>query len=188
MDEEREHLLLLVNSAAQGDRDAFTEIIKMFHSRLKYYIGRFTSDDDLRDDILQQIWISVFLDLKKLRKSEAFVVWLYRIAHNCLMVALKQKRGFQFRFPISLDQIQIEPVEEPDDNFNVEEAEWIHKGLAFLSPEHREVLVLRFIEDLDYEAIARIAKVGVGTIRSRLHYAKKALRDIIEREKRLQDE
>src|SRR5690242_5977054 len=109
MTDEHELILSLVRSAAGGDREAVTELVKLFHVRLKYYVGRFTSDDDLRDDILQEDWISVFLDLKKLRKSEAFVVWLYRVAHNCLMRTLKQKRRFEFRFPVSIEEIKVEP-------------------------------------------------------------------------------
>src|SRR3989442_1647752 len=101
---EPEQLRSLVSSAAKGDRDAFTAIVNIFHNRLKYYLGRFTSDEDLRDDILQQVWISVFVDLKKLRKPEAFVIWLYRIAHYRLMRALRQKRGFQFRFPKTIEE------------------------------------------------------------------------------------
>jgi RNA polymerase sigma-70 factor, ECF subfamily len=55
----------------------------------------------------------------------------------------------------------------------------LQRGLDTLSPEHREVLVLRYYEDLDYDAIARITGVTLGTIRSRLHYAKCALRRVI---------
>jgi RNA polymerase sigma-70 factor (ECF subfamily) len=71
--------------------------------------------------------------------------------------------------------------EGPDDAFSAEDAEHVHAALGRLAPEQREVLLLRFIEGMAYEDIARVIGCQLGTVRSRLHYAKRALRRVLER-------
>jgi RNA polymerase sigma-70 factor (ECF subfamily) len=74
------------------------------------------------------------------------------------------------------------PSKEDDETrWSAEDAEYIHAALDSLAPEHREVLLLRFIEEMTYEDIARVTGLPVGTVRSRLHYAKRALRCVLER-------
>jgi RNA polymerase sigma-70 factor (ECF subfamily) len=67
------------------------------------------------------------------------------------------------------------------DDFSADDAERIHTALDKLSPEHREVLLLRFVEDLPYEQIAQITDCNLGTVKSRIHYAKRLLRREVER-------
>ncbi len=73
-------------------------------------------------------------------------------------------------------------VEEPsqDNEFRLEDAQEIHASLDQITPEQREILVLRFLEDMTYEQIAKVTGCPIGTVRSRLYYAKSALRQAIE--------
>jgi RNA polymerase sigma-70 factor (ECF subfamily) len=79
----------------------------------------------------------------------------------------------------SLEEMDL--IAESDDDIRLEEAEYIHAALDELALEHREVLVLHFLEGMTYENIARVIGCPVGTVRSRIHYAKRALRCALER-------
>ena len=74
------------------------------------------------------------------------------------------------------EDCDIAALEESEEGFSTEDAEQIHRALDTLSPEHREVLVLRFIEDLSYDEIGSITGCRPGTVKSRIHYAKQMLR------------
>jgi RNA polymerase sigma-70 factor (ECF subfamily) len=78
-----------------------------------------------------------------------------------------------------LDGIDLVAGEEADD-FSAEDAEHVHTALGLIAPEHREVLLLRFVEEMSYEDIARVTGCQLGTVRSRIHYAKRALRRVME--------
>jgi RNA polymerase sigma-70 factor (ECF subfamily) len=72
----------------------------------------------------------------------------------------------------------MEPIEVREETVD---AEQLHHGLALIAPQHREVLVLRFFEEMSYEEIARLTNCTLGTVRSRIHYAKQALKNALER-------
>ena len=109
--------------------------------------------------------------------SAAFVTWLYRIAQNRVRQELR-RRGPPVRPIEEADEVPgpgVEPAE-----FTPEDAARIHDALDGLALEHREVLMLRFLEGMTYEQIAAISGCGVGTVKSRLYYAKRALRRVLE--------
>ena len=71
--------------------------------------------------------------------------------------------------------------ESDDEDYSTADADRVHAALKELAPEHREVLVLRFLEEMSYEDVAQVVACPLGTIRSRIHYAKRALRRVLER-------
>jgi RNA polymerase sigma-70 factor (ECF subfamily) len=80
-----------------------------------------------------------------------------------------------------LEEDDLAGSAEDREEFTAEDAGRVHAALDRLAPEHREVLVLRFLEGMSYQTIARVTGERLGTVRSRLHYAKRALRDLLER-------
>jgi len=171
----RERLLVLRCQA--GDQLAFEELVILYQPRLRYFLRTMLREDRDVDDLLQEIWLDVYRGLARLSDPVAFAAWLYRIARNRTFRQLR-KRHLSLR---SLDGIDL-PADPGDEAlFSAEEAESIHLALDRLSEEHREVLLLRFIEEMSYEDIARVTDCSVGTVRSRLHYAKRTLRHVIER-------
>jgi RNA polymerase sigma-70 factor (ECF subfamily) len=172
---ERLYEQLLVLRCQAGDEDAFEELVARYHPRLQYYLHRILPRADHADDVLQEVWLAVFRALPRLAEPGALAAWLYRIARD---KALVQWRG---RPPERLLDIS-DLVEEPsrDNEFRQEDAQEIHASLDLLAPEQREVLVLRFLEDMTYEQIAKVTGCPIGTVRSRLYYAKSALRQAIE--------
>ena len=132
-------------------------------------------DEDRAEDILQDVWLQVLRGLARLADPGAFPAWLYRIARDRVYCELRKRRS-----PLRLVE-EMDFAAETGDDLRSEDAESIHTALDQLAPEHREVLVLRFLEDMTYEDIAGVTGCPVGTVRSRIHYAKRALRSALER-------
>jgi RNA polymerase sigma-70 factor (ECF subfamily) len=166
---------LLVVRCQAGDGAAFEELVGLYQSRLHYFLARMVGDLDAADDLCQEVWCDVYRGLARLALPEAFRTWLYRIARHRALRELRKKR-----LPLaSLEGIDV-PEDQGDDGFSWMDAESVHAALVHLTPAHREVLLLRFVEGMAYEDIARITGCHVGTVRSRLHYAKDALRRALE--------
>jgi RNA polymerase sigma-70 factor, ECF subfamily len=169
----REQLLVLRCQA--GDEHAFEELVARYHPRLRYYLRRILPREDHADDVLQEVWLAVFRALPRLADPAALVAWLYRIARNKASVQWRERPPEHL-----LDVSDLAEKASRDDEFRREDAQEIHASLDQLAPEQREVLVLRFLEDMTYQQIAEVTGCPIGTVRSRLYYAKSALRQAIE--------
>ena len=168
---------ILILRCQAGDEGAFAELVRRYQGRLRYYLRRLLDDRDKADDILQDTWCDVFCKLPRLRSPRAFPAWLYRIARD--RAFRQQRRGRHV--PRGIEEVDwlSQPQDEAD--FSAEEAGRIHVCLGRLSPPHREVLVLRFLENMTYDEIACTVGCRLGTVRSRIHFAKRALRREMER-------
>jgi RNA polymerase sigma-70 factor, ECF subfamily len=169
---------MLVARCQVGDAAAFEELVERYQARLHYFLRRTLGGRaENLDDVLQDVWLDVYRSLPKLADPAAFPAWAYRIARNR---AYGEFRRVQRSVTIDARADCEAPADEPDEFFAADEAELVHECLDEVSQEHREVLVLRFLEEMSYEDIADVVGCGVGTVRSRLHYAKKALRAAID--------
>jgi RNA polymerase sigma-70 factor (ECF subfamily) len=160
-----------------GDEAAFAELVGRYQARLRYYLRKMLRDTNRAEDALQEVWLAVYRSLWRLAELGAFRTWVYRIARDRAMRELRSRRP---------PQQTLEEVDVPDPKvdaaaFTAEDVKRVHAGLDELAAEHREALVLRYIEGMAYEEIARVVSCHVGTVRSRLHYAKRALRVVLER-------
>ena len=164
---------LLVVRAQAGDETAFAELVERYSPRLRYFLRKLLASADGAEDALQDVWLSVFRHLPRLADPQALVAWLYRIARDQAFGRLRKlRKGEQ-----PLDERTVADVPTADENdFSVEDAARIHAALDALPPEQREVLVLRFLEEMTYEQIASVVGCQLGTVRSRIHYAKQALK------------
>ena len=169
----------LVLRCQAGDEQAFVRLFERYNAPLKYYLRRLLSSPELADDVLQTVWLKVPRGVKRLRKLDAFRAWLYRVARN---EAFQHLRRGQRWAEVEQSLPMPEPPDE-DTTFTADDAERVHAALEEVSPNHRDVLVLRFLEDLSYEEIASVVGVELGTVRSRIHYAKHALRRVMEERK-----
>jgi len=169
-----EQLLLL--RCQIGDKDAFAELIERYERPLRYFINRLLDNSELTEDIYQDTWLTVIRRIHGLREIDAFPAWLYRIARNKVYQQLRKKKNVS-----RLDEnIAVEDHAE-DDDFSVEDAAKVHKCLKELPPEYREVLMLRFLEQMSYQQISQVLNCKLGTVRSRLYYAKLALKKELEK-------
>lgn len=169
---------LLVLSAQAGDRAAYSALVDRYDRRLLYFIHRILGDNDGALDVTQSVWLDAHRKLRRLKSPEAFRVWLYRIAHDKAITALRQK----LKRPLFIDDFQIGEVVDDtgSDATSFENAELVHLALLDLSIDHRRVLTLRFLEEMSIDEIAEVVGLSSGTVKSRLHYAKLALRNRIE--------
>jgi RNA polymerase sigma-70 factor (ECF subfamily) len=166
----------IVHRCRDGQRSAFEELFEIYQPRLKYYVRRLGSGSDNVDDTLQDVWLTVFKKIKKLKDARSFNVWLYRIARNKVYDRFRIKESF-----VPLPEEDELPVSDSDEPvFDAGDAEKLHVALEKLKPYHREVLTLYFIERMDYQSIADVIDCNIGTVRSRIHYAKQSLRKEME--------
>ena len=170
----REQVLLL--RCQIGDMDALAELIGRYERPLRYFINRLLDNSELTEDIYQDTWLTVIRRIHSLREIDAFPAWLYRIARNKVYQQLRKKRNVS-----RLDEnIPVEDNAE-DDDFSPEDAAKVHKGLKEVPPEYREVLMLRFLEQMSYQQISQVLNCKLGTVRSRIYYAKIALKRELEK-------
>jgi len=161
----------LVVRCQLGDEGAFRELFDLYAARLQLFVRKMISSDQ-SEDLLQDIWIAIFKGLPRLNEASKFRPWAFRIARDRVFREFRKKR------------VEVEPIEDdrlahtaseenPLDRVDLEE---LQDRLQTLSPPHREVLMLYYLEELSYEEIARVTSTSLGTVRSRIHYAKNILR------------
>ena len=166
----------IVLRCQDGERAAFEELFEMYQPRLKYYLRRLDSSGTNVDDILQDTWLTVFKKIHKLKDARSFTVWLYRIARNKVYDGFSRKDRL-VRLPQE-DELPVSDTAPP--TFDANDAEKLHKALNKLKPYHREVLTLCFLEQMPYQSIADVVGCNIGTVRSRIFYAKQSLREEME--------
>jgi RNA polymerase sigma-70 factor (ECF subfamily) len=166
---------VLVLRCQTGDRAALEELYLRYSRRVGYYLQRLIGREDIAD-VQQEVWLSVIRNIAKLKAPDAFGVWLYRIARTRAMDRIADREEFE-----RLDEAHPEMNGVDQAEFSASDAAAIHHALDKLSAPHREVLMLRFLESLTYEQIAQVAGCSVGTVRSRLFHAKRALRARLEK-------
>ncbi len=169
-------LQVLILRCQIGDPGALAELIEKYESPLRYFISRLLGDLEMTEDIFQDTWLSVLRCISTLKNADAFAAWLYRIARNKVYHQLRRKKRLT-----ELNESLVVPdaVEEP--TFSAEDAAAIHKSLTTLKPQDKEVLMLRFLEQMSYQQMAQVLGCNVGTVRSRLHYARAALKRELEK-------
>lgn len=181
---ERIYDQLLAVRCRRGDRQAWQEVVRRWEMPLFYYLRRLLHHEADAWDTLQQTWIAAYRGIGSLSNTANFIVWLHRIARN---LAISHRRGARH----ALAELAIEETElpecsqqSPDSRAEAfDDAEQVHRAMDQLSVAHREVLALYFMQDLSIEQIAMVTGASEGTIKSRLYYAKRALREKIDRQR-----
>ena len=172
-----EQMECLILRCQVGDHDAFEEVFRRFQPRIEYYVRRLSATDQGVEDLLQDIWLKVIRKIHTVKHPGAFISWLYRIARNELY-GRARKASVQ---TTSYDEEPVAPQDDPDAwLLAAEDVEQIHHALDRIKPHHREILILSFLEQLDHAEIASILACKPGTVRTRLFYAKQALRKEME--------
>lgn len=170
---------LLVLRCQAGDEPAFVELVERYHLRLRRFLRQMLRDEHAAEDVLQDVWLDAFRSIAKLRDTSAFAAWLYRIARDRAYRVLR-RRGVR---AVSLDAAAAaaDVAADADVEVDPDEKVLVNASLDNLPDEQREVLLLRFIEGMSYEQIAGAVGCELGTVRSRLHYGKRALKREFER-------
>jgi len=179
----QENDLQLVKRVIKGEKEIFSEIIKNYEKPLFYYLSRLTRRPahDL-EDILQEIFIKVYKNLRAFNPQYKFSSWIYRIAHNEAINYLKKHKK-----EISLENNEfLETIPDSQDLLEElhikEKREKVKRGIYKLELKYREVLILRYLEEKTYEEISDILRKPVNTIGTLINRAKKQLKEILKNE------
>jgi RNA polymerase sigma-70 factor (ECF subfamily) len=160
----------------RGRPEAFEELIREMERPLLYYVTKLLREERALD-VLQEIWLRAFRSIRRLEDPGRLRPWLYRIAHGLVVDRIRQD--------VSQTQAEqtraVTPDAAAEESFAAEDAAAIHRALDALDAKHREVLILHFLEDLPLADIAAVIGCPVGTVKSRVFYAKQALREVLLR-------
>ena len=167
---------IYVIRAQLGDDDAFMKLVDRYSGRLLYYIRRLLEDADRSDDVLQEVWLTVYKKINTVRDASAFSVWLYRTARNRAIRLLRDES--RYVFVERHDESAL--IDDNRESWFFDDINKLHRVLRTLSPAQKEAIVLRFFEEMNYQEISDIMGCCVGTVRSRIHYAKQELRKKME--------
>jgi len=184
---EREEAMLIAKSQ-QGDVEAFGELVAIYEKQVYSVAYRFMGNPEDASDLAQEAFVRAFRAIKSFRGEASFKTWLYHIIANVCRDELRKRK----RQPVvSLDAPIVTEdgfiAREQDDwslapervYESIELQETLQKLLNQLTPEYRQVLVLREIQGFTYEEIAQILECSLGTVKSRINRARKALRDLL---------
>jgi RNA polymerase sigma-70 factor (ECF subfamily) len=174
----------LVAAARQGDLEAYDQLVRRYQERIYATIYHMTSNHEDANDLAQESFIKAFQALKNFKGDSSFFTWLYRIAVNKTINFLKQRKN---RTHMSLNDMDINAENNPDlvalvsdktprrDANLAELQEKLNDAMLKLSEIHRLVVTLHDVQGLSHEEIGKIMDCNVGTVRSRLFYARQQL-------------
>jgi RNA polymerase sigma-70 factor (ECF subfamily) len=166
----------LVEQAQCGDRDAFGILARTRGDRLFGIANRILRDIDRSEDAVQQALVIAWRELPRLRDPDRFDAWITRLlVHACYLEARRARQ-----WSASIRVLPIEGPAAPDGTQSVADRDELERGFRRLPPEQRAILVLRHYLGLDPAEIAETLGIPVGTARSRLHYAHRAMRAALE--------
>ena len=169
----------LIQKARNGDSTAFGQLVASYQDRLFTSMVHVVGGPEEAEDVVQDAFVQAYLKLDSFDGRSTFFTWLYRIAFHKAMNRQRSRR-VEISLTPSGEPSGVDPPDHgelPDARLlRQERAVQIQSALARLSEEYRTVMILREMEDLDYEAIANILDISVGTVRSRLHRARSLLR------------
>ena len=171
---------LLARRVQEGESELFGELIERYEAKLKRYGTKFFASSDDVTDLVQDAFLKAYQNIKSFDTSLRFSPWMYRIAHNEFVTALR-KRSRTSVIAVDFDTFMSHPTYDdpaPAEREQKEMRELIEKGLEKIKPKYREVLVLFYLEELSYLEIADILRVPPGTVGIRLKRAREALATI----------
>ena len=178
----------LVTRARKGELGAYDQLVQRYQERIYATVYHMTSNHEDANDLAQEAFIKGFQALKSFKGGSSFYTWVYRIAVNKTINFLKQRKN---RSQISLNDLDFNAEHDPDlvalisDKTPRREAgltelqEKLNEGMQKLSEPHRLVVTLHDVQGLSHEEIAKIMGCNIGTVRSRLFYARQQLQGFL---------
>lgn len=174
----------LVKRARQGDMAAYDDLVRRYQERIYATIYHMTSNHEDANDLAQEAFIKAYQALKSFKGGSSFYTWVYRIAVNKTINFLKQRKN---RAQMSLNDLDFNAEHDPDlvalisdktprRDINLAELqEKLNGAMQKLSEQHRLVVTLHDVQGMSHEEIAAIMDCNIGTVRSRLFYARQQL-------------
>jgi len=160
-----------------GDVEAFGVLVERYEEKLKRYGRRFLARSEDVEDIVQDVFIRSFQNIRSFDVAQRFSPWIYRSAHNAFINKIRANRFHVF--DVDFDALVAHHVyEDPKESAREHEEilTLLETGLSVLAPKYREVLILHYYDGMPYKDIAEVLHVPLGTVSIRLKRAKEALK------------
>lgn len=170
----------LVKQAAAGDREAFAVLARIHGDRLYAIANRILREVDRSEDAVQQALVIAWQELPRLRDPGRFATWLHRILVRCCYSEARRRRDWASHVRV----LPLDGPAVPDGAGALADRDQIDRGFRRLPPEQRSILVLHHYLGLAPAEIAETLGLPAGTVRSRLHYAHRAMRAALEADAR----
>ena len=182
--------LELVKQCQAGQTEAFDELVSRYRTRVFAMIYNMVHNEQDAWDLAQESFVKAWKSIKRFRRHSSFYTWVYRIVMNVTIDWLRKKQikgaGSEFDDSIQLKEIdpasRTVPKAEPLPHERMERSEIrvkIDNAIGQLSPEHRAVILMKEIDDMQYHEIAETLGCSIGTVMSRLFYARKKLQNLL---------
>lgn len=170
----------LIRRMQAGDDDAVRDLYARYGQRLYAYALRLTNDPAAAEDVVQTTLVTAWQTVHKFRGEGRLIAWLLGIVHHTAMKSLRHMHQ-----PLDAMEDTVSGNQPtPEDQAEVDETKrWVRQGLNSLSVEHRAVLELVFYQGLSLDEVAKVCNCPLGTVKSRLSYARQHLRGILSRTK-----
>lgn len=178
----------LIVLCQEGDRTAFERLFRRYAKDVYSMALRMVHSEELAEEVTQEVFISVYKDIQRFQFQSAFTTWLYRIVYRRAADQFRKiKKHRDHTVPFLLDEQKNLVLEVMDGSANPsdlaienERIRMIENAIASLSPKQRAIMILRYIQNLSYEEIARILRCRIGTVKSRLNRAHKTMEEKLD--------
>jgi RNA polymerase sigma-70 factor (ECF subfamily) len=170
----------LVERAQRGDREAFDDLARQAGDRCMAIAFRVLRDFDLADDAVQAAMVTAWREIRALRNPDAFEPWLHRILTRACYAEARRRR----RWSEGIRLLPVEPEHGPDPYLAIELRDQLDRAFRRLTVEQRTVLVFHLYLGLSLPEVADHIGIPIGTVKSRVHRAKQALRASLEADSR----
>ena len=179
----------LVERCQRGDLDSYEALVNRYRHRVYGLAYSMLRNEQDATDLSQETFVKAWQAIRGFKRNASFYTWLYRITTNlCIDFVRKRDRRPTVPFEEAVDpdadaDVEVPPSNQPlptDEAQRKELREQIDAALQQLSPEHRAVIQLREYEGLEYAEIAKVVGCSIGTVMSRLHYARKNLQKLLK--------
>jgi RNA polymerase sigma-70 factor (ECF subfamily) len=170
----------LIEQARQGNRNAYGELVCRHYDGVVRVVYRMCGEAQTAEDAAQEAFIRAWMKLPTYQPHSPFRNWLYRIAINAALDVLRQKPTEDIEDEEAV--MLTDPTPDPEAALlEKEQAQWVQDAVKALPEAARAVLVLREYGELSYQEIANVLEIPIGTVMSRLNYARSHLRETIQR-------
>ena len=167
-----------------GDIESFQILVERYEAKITRYAKRFFFDGDEGKDVVQEVFIKSYVNIKSFDTERRFSPWIYRIAHNEFVNNIKKRQKFRDNisiFDFDLLMPHLVAKETADEGFSKEELKnLLNESLDKIGEKYKDPLVLYYLEDMDYKEIADILRIPVSTVGVRLQRGKAMLKKIIK--------
>jgi RNA polymerase sigma-70 factor (ECF subfamily) len=169
--------LKLIRRSQAGDADAFGELVTKYRTKIFTMVFGMVHNEHDAWDLAQEGFLKAWQSIRRFEGRSSFYTWLYSITVNLTIYSLRRKGH---REVVELNDAIPSSLPCPGVNYQRTEIRaQVNAALAKLSPEHRAVVVLKELEDLQYHEIAEVLNLSIGTVMSRLFYARKKLQSLL---------